>query len=44
MNFKTFMRQSADATTIASYAQHMTKHDGINRYVNDDKYMEDENE
>ena len=44
MNFKTFMRQSADVTTVASYAQHMTKHDGINRYVNDEKYVEAEDE
>ena len=44
MNFKTFMRQSVDATTVASYAQHMGKHEGTDRYVNDDKYVEAEDE
>ena len=44
MNFKTFLRQSVDDTTVASYAQHMGKHEGVNRYVNDEKYLETDDE
>lgn len=45
LNLKTFLYQSSEETNLASYSHYMTKHHGINRFVNDPDIKEnDENE